>query len=426
MSPPPRPSSSRACSTSHATAVRSLKRLSLSFPVQPELEQGKKTYPSSSCTLLLPSTPILRSERTAAPTDSSTFLIALAAQERQVLELKEELQKAEMDLDKLKKQWALHEATRKRDEIRNIGRLEPLKGAVNRPNSFESRREGARKNKELERRRAMYVGTRQPQRKIFSASRHTRALSLLASNPSTCDRKSRAGKCLEQDSLDSVGQKLERSSTFPDSMGPTGAPAEKSARASMPTGVGPPGDVLMQAGKQIVGDFKEGLWTFIEDLKQATVGDEAVRGAFHSPDNKASPSPTNRKTARKPFAQTALHFRSMASPKRHNVTIDVPPGYSKNTRHGSDSSIIELNRGHWERNGVESTPTATYNSNPRDVNKDETVIDEDGWDSWDSPTTRSVSLRKWSGGGPCASEQPDSSSTYSSSRRTSMRYVAFR
>jgi hypothetical protein len=43
------------------------------------------------------------------PNDSNGFLVALASRERKVLELKEELQKAEDDLKKVKKQWAHHD-----------------------------------------------------------------------------------------------------------------------------------------------------------------------------------------------------------------------------------------------------------------------------------------------------------------------------
>lgn len=43
------------------------------------------------------------------PNDSNGILVALASQERKVLELREELQKAEDDLKKLKKQWTHHD-----------------------------------------------------------------------------------------------------------------------------------------------------------------------------------------------------------------------------------------------------------------------------------------------------------------------------
>lgn len=35
-------------------------------------------------------------------------------------------------------------------------------------------------------------------------------------------------------------------------------------------------DVLLKTGQQIAADFRDGLWTFLEDLKQATVGDEVA------------------------------------------------------------------------------------------------------------------------------------------------------
>ena len=46
----------------------------------------------------------------------TNFLTAIAAQERRVLELKEDLVRAEADLRKLKVQWAQHEAQKKRND----------------------------------------------------------------------------------------------------------------------------------------------------------------------------------------------------------------------------------------------------------------------------------------------------------------------
>ena len=77
--------------------------------------------PSISAITLKPDRP--PSPEKKALYDSNTFLTALASQERRVLELKEELQKAETDLEKLKRQWTTHEAAKKRNELRQI---EPL------------------------------------------------------------------------------------------------------------------------------------------------------------------------------------------------------------------------------------------------------------------------------------------------------------
>ena len=39
-----------------------------------------------------------------------------------------------------------------------------------------------------------------------------------------------------------------------------------------------PKEALMESGKQLVGEFRHGLWTLFEDLRQAAVGDEATAG----------------------------------------------------------------------------------------------------------------------------------------------------
>jgi len=115
MPPPPLPSPSHGPTTlnSNVTAVRSLKRLSLSFPIQ-SVDQTTQRHSS-----IIASSPHRMSNPSSlelgpfASADPNAFLTALAAQERRVLELKEELQKAEGDLDKLKQQWATHEAAKR-------------------------------------------------------------------------------------------------------------------------------------------------------------------------------------------------------------------------------------------------------------------------------------------------------------------------
>ena len=427
MSPPPRPSPSHGRSTSHATAVRSSKRLSLSFPVQFESDQDQKlpkSFSSLSSTSPVSCTPISSSERTASPADSSIFLTALATKERRVMELKEELQRAELDLEKLKKQWALYEATRKRDEIRNIGRLETFKSPLKRAPLFESNNGSARMNKEHERRRAMYAGTRQQQRKVFSGSRHTGTLSLLLSpNTSTYSQKSRSGEELRSADEGGVDSKLGRSTTVPNSLGSTAATAKGSTRASIPIAVGPQKDALLQTGKQIVGDFKEGLWTFIEDLRQATVGEEAVNGS----DTRVSPVSANRRTAKKQTTQAGSSLKDMPSPTRRNVTIDVSPTQLRDATGVGGPPLVDLSRAFRDEDRVkhtESMSTTAYESNSRRENKDSTNIDDDGWENWESPAAKSASP-KWSDC-TCTSEHATPPSTVRTSPRTSMRYVAFR
>src|SRR5436190_17297459 len=121
---------------------RHLKRLTLNFPIsipQPlnSQLQSDRSSPSPSITdpvtqsSLIPS-PSRSSTSTPALNDAASdgydFLTTLAAQERKVLELKEELQKAETELATLKRQWAMGEKGRKRTEIVHHAEvLKPLK-----------------------------------------------------------------------------------------------------------------------------------------------------------------------------------------------------------------------------------------------------------------------------------------------------------
>lgn len=61
----------------------------------------------------VPPTPVEASTATS-PSDASDFIIAIAAQERRVLELREELARVEADLASLKKQWTAREPYDKR------------------------------------------------------------------------------------------------------------------------------------------------------------------------------------------------------------------------------------------------------------------------------------------------------------------------
>lgn len=262
------------------------KRLSLSFPVV--VNTAVRHYGQSSTA---PGTPVIATPadpNRVSPSDSMTFLTALAAQERKVLELKEELTKAETELTKLKRQWAMHEATRKRLEVLQTetrplstdlesGSRSEEASRVNSPTFAEERK--ARRQAAM----ANLVGTcSSPNgtRKVTS-QRHTRTLSLLSPQRTTYPQPfPQPRDSLDEESSESQAAAatatattrkpgITRAETFPT---PTTRPMSmieshsSSKRNSQ--------DVLLRTGKQMAEDFREGLWTFIEDLRQATVGDE--------------------------------------------------------------------------------------------------------------------------------------------------------
>ena len=187
----------------------------------------------------------------------------MAAQERRVLELREELHKASEDLEKLKQQWAVHEATNK-DELRLLQQLQPLIKPLLESSAPSGNYDSANASSDIDRRRITSSSIKTSHRKVFAGSRHTHALSLLSSK----DPGSHSDILLHGNETLQIDQTA--ATQF-------GVPTTVPESAALDVELGLQKEVIMEAGKQLVGDFRQGLWTFFEDFKQLTVGDE---GAF--------------------------------------------------------------------------------------------------------------------------------------------------
>nr|CAD21413.1 hypothetical protein [Neurospora crassa] len=237
---------------SASTASRTTHRLSLTLPIAPPNPNPSRPIPTSTTTASFPSTP-LDTPALTSPADINDFITAIAAQERRVLELREELTRAESDLAQLKKQWATYEAYKKRGErpLRPVG-LVP---------TFQDE-EATKRAVELDRRKALLQSLQnqnQPlpengRRRIFQGG-HARTLSLLSPTKPSSDFPGRGD-----------GSENSRNVAF----SPTYRPKHQSwapQSTSQTVGV-----------KGIAQDLRMGLWTFMEDLRQATVGDEPVTG----------------------------------------------------------------------------------------------------------------------------------------------------
>ncbi|KAL8728638.1 MAG: hypothetical protein Q9166_005253 [cf. Caloplaca sp. 2 TL-2023] len=229
-------------------------------------------------------------KRTSVVGDSSSFLTALAAQERRVLELREEFHKAEEDLSRLKKQWATHEAIKKRNEFRQREQLQKLEPAshslyeedrerdygrasldsFNRT-SAESERANQEAHANGEQKANRRSRARQTQRKVFAGSRQTRALSLLSKVGTTRNTPDQ----MWQEHRSQIPLSNNQTSTFPKRSQTLtmGSPHKDTIQQDLTDGQ--PKEIFIETGKQLVGDLREGLWTFFEDLRQATVGEEA-------------------------------------------------------------------------------------------------------------------------------------------------------
>lgn len=383
--------------------------LEISPMPSPSLSTSHNIMPTSttSSTLLLPARTPSPERRASQPLESSAFLTALAAQERRVLELREDLQKAESDLEKLKKHWAVHELLKKKNEARQLEQLRPISKSVSSTSSFDPNAP-ARTRPDHERRRSLAINTKQSQRKVFSGSRHTRTLSLLSPKGSAV---------LAPDSAEKrIGNSLNRTAkSVPVLQSPATTTINRASTNMVPNKnfSGPPKDAILETGKQLVGDFREGLWTFLEDLRQATVGEEAISNS----DSRTTTSPRSVYVTKDQHSTRTEH-----SPADPHSASDTQKSKTYGLGIASDKGQIPNDTTYPD--AQPSTPWASSagwkpaSLQLQQSNANSCESDDDGWDNWDSPKPPKDALPRRS---TSTSTSSDRESTEKSSPRTSIR-----
>ncbi|KAF3165266.1 hypothetical protein TWF788_000787 [Orbilia oligospora] len=303
-------------SSSPTMSPRHAKRSSMSFPVNvtpsyypsTHFSQLRSPIQHASAAAESVTTAQVVSDQVEPASDPIGFLTVLAGQERRVLELKEELLKADVELEKLKRKWALHEATRKRSESATVEQIRNL--------------ELADENKKHARRKSIGAARSSKRTTTFNDNtKHQRTLSLLAPNgqqahsfpqPADVDEPlkptlpRRANTVKETSSNSMLYESGYEKSIYEPRTGKRVGHQE----------------ALIATGKQMAEDFKEGLWTFIEDLRQATVGEEMPGSGAQKPKESVTPSATplkkkNSKVNLKitPVSGSAIAAKSKASKK---------------------------------------------------------------------------------------------------------------
>lgn len=369
------------------------------------------TTSSLPATPILPARPPSPERRPLLPDDSSTFLIALAGQERRVLELKEELERAETDLENLKRQWAVHETSKKKNEIRHIEQLQPISKSVSGPNSLPGIA------KEHERQKPPSTNTKPLQRKVFSGSRHTRALSLLSPKPALSQRTMPPPVSIVPTGPGNIVNHTLRSEVnVGKSSAATTGPKSMSAAPYNPA-ASPPKDAILETGKQLVGDFREGLWTFFEDLRQATVGDEAILNS----DSRNSPSVRNLCASKKQDSGRRGECTDLASALKEAKSADTKTKLDSRKLTGDAFGPSEKGDSLHMESSAESTSSSTKSNSMPQENPDPNEADDSGWDSWDSPKTKDLLPRLSTSSN--ISNHAAYSSTGKSSPRTSTRFT---
>lgn len=365
--PPPTNETSETRSIrSASSASRNANRLSLTLPIALPTSISSRPTPTSS----VPPTPIDTSSFNS-PVESDASIVAIAAQERRVLELREELARAETELKRLQRQWTVSEGCKKRPP--NNTSTEPFRALAPAATLRDSREDipAVKRNSELERRKAILLAQsqatpRQHKRTVMRGS-HARTLSLLSPSRLVED----ASIHDEQDSIQSPDSYMSCSPIV------TGYPLNKRATwaprpaSQQPTGV-----------KQLANDFKHGLWTFVEDLRQATVGDEAISGTTNRTTEMSGRS--NRIDGGQDTVRaTNLNRGRIPIPAELDSPLNSPTRSSTN---GSNDRFQH------RRTASRPEPRVRkhYSWTPLTFES----LDDDDWSSWDTPN---VKTSRWSG-----------------------------
>jgi hypothetical protein len=398
---------SRSKTTSQVDVVGAGKRLSLQFPIQTAAGSNSPSHsPRSRPQSLIAHSAIPSPEEIASPTETN-ILAVLAAQERYVLELKDDLVKAEKDLVTLKGHWANLEANKRRNEVRKVTQLQPVNTLIDISDDKDDV-DGSNTwmQKEMERRKALLGNTKSSQRKVFSGSRHLRQLSLLSPDKAYAPSFPQPSDVHEEEPVSKQPEPPTRSSTSSDVPRDINDMVQRYDMGENISGMPTiQREQLIRAGTRMATDFKNGLFTFIEDIRQATVGDEAVNESGDGfPPSARDPLV---KGARKATNGRPSLNRSASSKKSSQQTASI----------GDDF---------WSEHGLSEPKTSPMHNKKTHMNKPAQTPqkqarpgadEEEEWANWETPSDTYAQKPVDS-----SDESDAPSSTGPGSSRTSTRY----
>lgn len=300
-----------------------------------------------------------------------------------MLELREDLKNAEAELTRLKKQWGAFDSVRKRNAMVNG---EPLRQSISLQNSpVVDDVEGKRRSIELDRRRSMLMSQQLSRettpisgRRRVICGGHTRALSLLS--PTKPD----GAFPILGDALDGHTppvkdsephfQNLTRQPLAANGISKRATWTPRSSSSSPPN----------NGVKQMAEDFKAGLWTFVEDLRQVAVGDEPINGVPSShrrTSGRQSESDRDKETIRASVTSSRPHINSVFS----NDQTPTPSSRFCDPLKESDTA----NLGRPKRTNSKRTKHFSWTPLTADS------FDDSDWSNWDS--SPAAPSPRWSG-----------------------------
>ncbi|KAL6879081.1 hypothetical protein J3F83DRAFT_758808 [Trichoderma novae-zelandiae] len=369
MPPPPLPRSdsfTRGRPRASPSVSRHKNRLSLTLPVAlplgdgPRLADSPAIMTASAMTASsVPQTPLeTPGSLAASPSNANELIIAIAAQDRRVLELKEELAQAETELARLKKQWASEEVYRKRSDSH---RSDPF--GYSQAGLDDDALVASRRSVELDRRKHILQGQTtqaQARRKVIRGG-HARTLSLLS--PVRTESVFSLNEATQADpiTLPSVEQRMAQLTDPTLAKRSSWQPRSQQTVASV---VGVP---------SIVEDFKLGFRAFVEDIRQITVGDEPVTGQSQRTTSTSIANAREQDTSKPNHATT--HTRTSSN--------EGSSPAASTTSQANRTPELKPKTGSGRGNKFSWTPLG-FDS-----------VDDADWSNWDSPV--STKSARWSG-----------------------------
>jgi len=396
------------------------------------------------------------------------------------MELKEELLKAESELVGLKRQWSMFEAKKKHSELRNktvqLGPVSPGRGAgsADDEDAERCRRREARERrmkelgmKEGEVFKAEVNSGKRNGGRVF-AGRHTRTLSLLQNtgalaetarnvnrSKSTTESYSPApplanakpatsttSEDVENNEVKRSRPSLSRQPTLQEliatsatgaaqlTFGKTYKELAHASRKPLPPGT----DVFVKQGKQVYDGVSQGFWNFVEDIRQATVGDEPVTGVPSEHRREVRRSKSIKKLAENPCEK---HGRPGAKkgknsdqhkPEKDNFWKEFGIETPKPSKHADTTKRAAAMRAgdgpasvkdHESKSSTDSRCPPSLLADLMDINED-----DEAWDSWpaDSPMAqrhadRRVEIRRASNDVDSSNGQAEPGTTASKNHR---------
>ncbi|KAG5974121.1 hypothetical protein E4U58_003580 [Claviceps cyperi] len=368
----PRPSSSRVRHAHSSSTSRIPNRLSFSLPIAPPTKDSSRPTPSASSSTSAPapsSVPATPQDKSALSplSNMNNFIIEIAAKERKVMELKEEVAREETELALLKKQFA---AT---DVLLNRGAVNQLDLSCSRTSASAATEPDApflRRSVEFDEKTSSRPntnhGTPAPNRRRVMRGGHTRTLSLLSPAKSNLD--------LSPLGETTAGNDSGTSSLTDRRSNQTSNPALLKRASWQPRSQHNPPVV-----PQLVEDFKIGLRAFVEDIRQITIGDEPISGQYRT--LQRSPQAGHYRTGS--LGQGVNTDQSRIKPvqqRANEITPPTAPPTPLSKR--KDANAIE--RPKPAKSKPISWPPLGLDS-----------IDDTDWANWDSPVP--VKSTRWSG-----------------------------